>query len=146
MEGTLPIWLIILLLGSFFMFALGYCKLYVSKANKEAVQDYRRGLTKDPPVVIVREHISPMACLNLAVLVVTTAVVAFFCQNFMPMLIDFGGGFLKGVFITLMVLVFTPVAFLGVIMLHLFGETVTAMSFEKLYKDRYGLKVRYEGE
>ena len=146
MEGTLPVWIIILLFGSFLMFALGYCKLYVSKANKEAVEDYRRGLRTEPPVVILREHFTPYFYLNLTVLIIIAAAVAFFCQNYLPMLDSFGGGFFKGTLIVLIVFVLMPVFFAIVLSLHLIGETITAMSYEKLYQDRYGLEIKYETE
>ena len=37
MEGTLPIWSIILILGAGVLFALGYVKPYISKENKAQV-------------------------------------------------------------------------------------------------------------
>ncbi|MBQ7202291.1 hypothetical protein IJS18_02820 [Candidatus Saccharibacteria bacterium] len=146
MEGTLPVWIIILLFGGFLMFALGYCKLYVSKANREAVEDYRKRLKTEPPVVIIREHFSPYFYLNLTVLIIVAAAVAFFCQSYLPMLASFGGGFFKGALIVLIAFVLIPVFFAIVLSLHLIGETITAMSYEKLYQDRYGLEIKYETE
>lgn len=145
-ESTLPVWLTILLFGAFSLFAIGYVNPYVSNANRLAVEDYRRGISSGPPLVIIRYHVSAKACLVFIILVTLASYVSFFVETFIVMLTDFGGGFIKGLFIVILASVLFFIAFMVLLIIHLMGETITTMSLKRVYSDRYGLRVEFDAD
>ncbi len=147
MEGTLPIWSIILVLGAGVLFSLGYVKPYISKENKAEIIAYAKNENiGKPPVVIIRDHMTPAMSLALVIGIALASLILFIVETFGKMVQHFGGGFF-GVLITigLMFLLYS-FSFIALLFLHLIGETVTSISFERLYRDRYGLQVKYESE
>ena len=147
MEGTLPIWSIILILGAGVLFALGYIKPYISKENKAQVIAYAKSENiGKPPVVIVRDHLTPAMSLALITGVALASLILFFVESFGKMVQHFGGGVL-GFLITFgLVFLLYSFSFIALLFFHLIGETITSMSFERLYRDRFGLEVKYESD
>lgn len=143
-ERTFPVWLIILLFGGFFLFALGYVNPYVSKANRAAVYDYAKGFRSDPPLVVIRDHIAPQGCLLMVALVSVASFVSFLIFTFPAMLADFGGGFLRGAFIVICATLCYFITFMILTFVYLMGATITSTSLQRKYNDRYGLAVEFE--
>ena len=147
MEGTLPIWSIVLILGAGILFALGYVKPYISREDKEAVIAYARSENVGkPPVVVVRDHMTPAMSLALVIGIALASLILFIVESFGKMVQHFGGGVLGWLITIGLMFLLYSFAFIALLFAHLIGETITSVSFERVCRDRYGLEVKYESE
>ena len=148
MEGTLPIWLIILILGTGLLFAAGYVKPYVTKEDRAAAEAFRKGcwMGKKPPVVMVRDHLAPMASIAMVMIIAVASAVMFFIESFGDVLAHFGGGIIVGIIIVVVAFFAYSFIFMLLLIVHLIGETITSMSYTRLYRDRYGIEVTFESD
>lgn len=147
MASTLPIWSTILVLGAGVLFALGYVKPYVTKEDKDAVEAFNKGCWMGKaPIVMVKDHITPAMSIALITVISLSSAVMFFIESFRNLLAHFGGGVIVGIIIVIVAFLLYTFFFMLLLMIHLIGETITAMSFVRLYRDRYGLEVKFESD
>lgn len=143
--SSLPIWFIITLLGTGVVFVLGYVSPYISKENRAEIDAYLHGdLTKKRPVVIIKDHVSPKASILIVVLIALLALILFFIESFQGLLAGFGGSLIAGVAITVVALLAFGFYLIVLLTIHLASGTITTISYERTYGDRYGLDVEFD--
>ena len=147
MQSSLPVWAIIMILGIGVVFIMGFVSPHVPRKSREEVEAYlRNSMIHRRPVVEVKDYIPAKVCIGIVVVISISSFALFFVESFREIYEYFNCTLFAG--IAIVVVAFLAFGFYMMILLtiYLIGGTLTTMSYERAYRDRYGLDIRYESD
>lgn len=147
MQSSLPVWAIIMILGIGVVFIMGFVSPYVPKKSREEVEAYlRNSMIFRRPVVEVKDYIPAKVCIVIVAIISTSSFVLFFVESFRKLYEFFNCTLFAGVAIAVVAFLAFGFYMMTLLTIYLIGGTLTTMSYERIYRDRYGLDIRYESD
>ncbi len=143
--SSLPVWAIVLILGTISLILLGYFSPYVPKSVKLMLLNVdREDWSKPRPTVLIRDRVPATLAVVLTILVPFAALVVFIAMDSWRLIQHLGGGFFWG-------FVVYAAAFLsyGVVMILDFvlfasANYAATKSIRRHYERHYGAKIVIE--
>ena len=141
-NGTLPVWVVVLIGGVLLNFALGLANPFVPKEYREKAKEFRRGgFRGGAPLVMVFGCFSGIIYVMVVVFVDLAFSILFFIESYGNVSASVGGGFLGFCVVILSYFITLSLGSVFMLVAATLGEIKGAEQIIKSYRKRYYVMV-----